>query len=98
MKDFRDVIVRPIITENSMEMARNKKYVFEVMKGSNKTEIGQAVEKAFKVKVEKVNTINMPGKKRRLGNRPQGSTNAWKKAFVTLKKDSNTIEFFDGMY
>jgi len=98
MKSLHDVVVRPIITEDSMEMARNKKYVFEVRKDCNKVEVKEAVEKLFKVEVASVNTLNVPGKKKRLGNRPQGSTTTWKKAFVTLKPDSKTIEFFDGMY
>ncbi|MCL1858194.1 MAG: 50S ribosomal protein L23 [Oscillospiraceae bacterium] len=98
MKTAHDIIVKPIITEDSMEMAGNKKYVFKVMKDASKTEIKYAVEEVFKVKVKDVNTINMPGKKKRLGNRPQGSTAAWKKAIVTLKPESDTIAFFDGMF
>ena len=98
MKSLHDVVVRPIITEDSMEMARNRKYVFEVRKDCNKVEIKEAVEKLFKVEVANVNTLNVPGKQKRLGNRPQGSTSTWKKAFVTLTPDSRTIEFFDGMY
>ena len=98
MKTAHDVIVKPIITENSMDMAANKRYVFKVLKGASKTEIKYAVEEVFKVKVKDVNTISMPGKKKRLGARPQGSTPAWKKAIVTLKPDSNAIAFFDGMF
>jgi large subunit ribosomal protein L23 len=98
MKTAHDIIVKPIITENSMDMARNKKYVFKVMKNSSKTEIKRAIEEVFKVKVEAVNTINVSGKKKRLGARPQGTTPAWKKAIVTLTPESETIAFFDGMF
>jgi len=98
MKTAHDIIVKPIITENSMDMAANKKYVFKVMKDASKTEIKYAVEEIFKVTVKAVNTINMPGKKKRLGGRPQGTTPAWKKAIVTLTPESETIAFFDGMF
>ena len=98
MKTAHDIIVKPIITENSMDMARNKKYVFRVLKDASKTEIKYAVEEVFKVKVEAVNTMNVPGKKKRLGSRKQGSTSAWKKAIVTLRPESETIAFFDGMF
>jgi large subunit ribosomal protein L23 len=98
MKTAHDVIVRPIITERSMDMAANKKYVFKVLKTASKTEIKYAVEEVFKVKVKDVNTISMPGKKKRLGARKQGTTPAWKKAIVTLSPESETIAFFDGMF
>ena len=98
MKTAHDIIVKPIITENSMDMARNKKYVFRVLKDASKTEIKYAVEEVFKVKVEAVNTMNVPGKKKRLGSRKQGTTSAWKKAIVTLSPESETIAFFDGMF
>jgi large subunit ribosomal protein L23 len=99
MKTAHDVIVRPVITERSMDMARNKRYVFRVMKDASKTEIKYAVEEVFKgVKVKAVNTINVPGKKKRLGSRKQGTTPAWKKAIVTLTPESETIAFFDGMH
>jgi len=98
MKTAHDVIIRPVITESSMDMARDRKYVFRVLKTASKTEIKYAVEEVFKVKVRNVNTISMPGKKKRLGGRPQGTTPAWKKAIVTLKPESNTIAFFDGMF
>ena len=98
-KTAHDVIVRPVITEKSMDMAANKRYVFRVIKNASKTEIKQAVEEIFKVEVAAVNTINMPAKKKRLGmGRPEGTVSAWKKAIVTLKPDSNTIAFFDGMF
>ena len=75
---------------------RHGKYTFRVMKNANKHEIKSAVEKAFGVKVDKVNTVSVRGKTRRMG-RNEGVTPAWKKAIVTLAKDSKTISFFDGM-
>ena len=100
MKTAHDIIIKPIISERSMDMAADRKYVFRVMKTASKTEIKQAVEAVFKgVKVAAVNTINMKAKKKRLGmGRPEGSRPAWKKAIVTLKPESQTIEFFDGMF
>lgn len=99
MKTAYDIILKPIITERSMDMAANKKYVFKVMKSATKTEIKQAVEEIFKVKVQDVNTLNVIGKKKRISiARPFGKTSDWKKAFVTLKPDSETIAFFDGMF
>ena len=98
MKTAHDVIVKPIITENSMDMAKDKRYVFKVLKDASKTEIKYAVEEVFKVKVKAVNTMNVPGKKKRLGSRKQGTTAAWKKAIVTLTPESETIAFFDGMF
>ena len=98
MKTAYDVIVKPIITENSMDMAKDKKYVFKVMTGASKTEIKYAVEEVFNVKVKSVNTMNVPGKKKRMGSRTQGMTPDWKKAIVTLTPESGTIEFFDGMF
>jgi len=98
MKTAHDVIIKPIITERSMDMAKDKSYVFEVLKNASKTEIKYAVEEVFKVKVKAVNTINVSGKKKRWGARPQGSTSAWKKAIVTLSPGSETIAFFDGMF
>ncbi|MBO6302398.1 MAG: 50S ribosomal protein L23 [Ruminiclostridium sp.] len=92
----QDIIVRPIITENSMEGIANRKYTFKVANFANKIEIKKAVEQLFGVKVEKVNTISVKGKKKRMG-RSEGYTSDWKKAVVTLTADSKTIEFFDGM-
>ncbi len=92
----QDIIVRPIITENSMEGIANRKYTFKVTNFANKIEIKKAVEQLFGVKVEKVNTISVKGKKKRMG-RSEGYTSDWKKAVVTLTSDSKTIEFFDGM-
>lgn len=91
-----DIIVRPIITEKSMLGTAEKKYTFEVAKTAGKIEIARAVEEVFKVKVKKVNTVNVRGKYRRQG-RSEGYTRSWKKAIVTLTEDSKTIEFFEGM-
>lgn len=95
-KAAQDIILRPIITENSMDGIADRKYTFEVAKDANKIKIAQAVETLFGVKVAKVNTINVNGKLRRYG-RFEGFTASKKKAIVTLTADSKTIEFFDGM-
>ena len=95
-KTAQDIIVRPIITENSMDGLAERKYTFEVARGANKIEVKKAVETLFGVKVAKVNTISVKGKKKRMG-RTEGYTSDWKKALVTLTADSKTIEFFDGM-
>ena len=92
-----DIIRKPIITEQSMEAVEAKKYVFEVAKSANKTQIKEAVELAFGVKVAKVNTIRMQGKVKRTGAYPAGKRADYKKAIVTLTADSKTIEFFEGM-
>ena len=92
-----DIIRRPVITEQSMEAVADKKYVFEVAVNASKPEIKAAVELAFGVKVEKVNTIRMQGKGKRTGAYPAGKRAAYKKAIVTLKADSKTIELFEGM-
>lgn len=96
MKTSYDIIRRPVITENSMAGIADKRYTFEVAKSATKIEIKNAVEEAFKVEVAKVNTIMMKSKPKRLGVH-MGTTSAWKKAIVTLKPESKTIEFFDGM-
>ena len=96
MKSSYDIIIKPIITEASMSMGNDKKYVFKVMKDATKPEIAHAVEELFKVKVDSVNTMNVKKKPKKLG-RSAGYTSAWKKAIVTLKADSKTIEFFDGL-
>ena len=97
MANVYDIIIRPIITERSMAATSDKKYVFEVAPTAGKIEIKNAVEKIFGVKVAKVNTLNMQGKAKRMGNRPAGRRASWKKAMVTLTADSKTIEFFEGM-
>lgn len=96
MRDPHDIIKRPIVTENSMEAMADKKYTFVVDKRSNKTEVKNAVEKVFGVKVARVNTMNMRGKKKRMGANV-GKRADWKKAIVTLTEDSKTIEFFEGI-
>ena len=96
MKTAHDIVIRPIITEDSMERLANKAYTFEVASSSNKVEIKKAVEELFGVKVAKVNTISMKGKTKRVGYHV-GNRSDWKKAIVTLKEDSKTIEFFDSM-
>ena len=93
----RDIILAPVITEKSVTALSEKKYTFRVADGANKIEIAKACEEIFGVKVAKVNTISMKGKKRRMG-RFEGYTSDWKKAVVTLTEDSKTIEFFDGMF
>ena len=92
-----DIIIRPVITEQSMEAIADKKYVFQVAIDANKTEIKAAVEEIFGVKVAKINTIRMMGKMKRTGAYPAGRRAAYKKAIVTLTADSKTIEFFEGM-
>ena len=97
MKNVYDIIIRPVITEQSMEAVAEKKYVFMVAVDSNKTEVKAAVEEIFGVKVAKVNTVRMQGKVKRTGAYPAGRRAAYKKAIVTLTADSKTIEFFEGM-
>ena len=97
MKSIYDVIIRPIITEQSMEQSDLKKYAFEVAVDANKIEIARAIEGIFGVKVEKVTTLNMKGKAKRVGRYPEGYRKSWKKAVVKLTADSKTIEFFEGM-
>jgi len=91
-----DVIIKPIITEKTMGSMPNKKYTFKVSKSAGKIEIARAIEEIFKVKVLKVNTLNMRGKMRRKG-KFQGYTSSWKKAYVTLTSESKAIEFFEGI-
>ena len=89
-----DIIKRPIITEQSMEGVADKKYTFEVDKSANKIQIKKAVEEIFKVKVQKVTTINYIGKNKRMGVH-FGKRPDWKKAVVKLTADSKTIELFE---
>ena len=97
MKMIQDIIIKPIITEASMDGMADKKYVFKVQKSATKPEIANAVETMFKgVKVADVNTINMKSKPKRLGVHA-GRTATWKKAIVTLAADSKPIEFFEGL-
>ncbi|AJH80046.1 MULTISPECIES: 50S ribosomal protein L23 [Heyndrickxia] len=92
--DARDVLKRPVITERSMELTADKKYTFEVDVKANKTEIKDAVEEIFGVKVAKVNVANYKGKFKRMG-RYTGYTNKRRKAVVTLTADSKEIEIFE---
>ena len=97
MKTAHDIIVKPIITEESMTGLMMKKYTFKVAKDANKIEIAKAVEEVFPgTKVAKVNTINVRGRERRQGVN-KGDTPSWKKAIVTLTEDSKEIEFFNDM-
>ncbi len=109
MKAPQDIIIKPIITEQSMDGLPTGKYTFQVAKDANKIEIKQAVEALFNVEVVKVNTLNCRGKDKRVG-RFVGKTPAYKKAVVTINQNPNKegtkkadqkkdrIEFFDGMY
>ena len=97
MKSYADIIVRPLITEQSMDGVAEKCYSFEVAKDATKAEIAAAVEAMFKkTKVAKVNTIIMKKKPKRYGVH-FGYTGEWKKAVVTLKPDSKSIEFFEDL-
>lgn len=96
MRSPHDIILKPVITEQSMEAMAEGKYTFVVDKKANKTEIKNAIEQIFGVKVDKVNTINMKGKKKRMGIH-EGRRPNWKKAIVKLTPDSKGIEFFEGM-
>ena len=97
MKNAYDIILKPVITEQSMEATEDKKYVFQVAVDANKSEIKKAVEQIFGAKVEKVNTLRMDGKMKRQGAAPAGRRASYKKAMVKLTADSKTIEFFEGM-
>ena len=96
MKTFEDVIIKPVLTEKTYAVISDKRYCFVVDRRANKTEIKQAVETLFGVKVEKVNTVTTIGKVKRMG-RSEGMTSTVKKAYVVLKKDSKPIAFFEGM-
>jgi len=97
MRTSYDIVLRPIISEQSTEHVELKKYVFEVAPNANKIEIKNAVEEIFDVEVVKVTTLNMKGKVKRLGRYPSGSRKSWKKAVVRLSDASKTIEFFEGL-
>ncbi len=91
-----DIIIKPVLTEKGYDGIADKKYAFIVKKDANKTEIKLAVEKLFGVKVAKVNTVTVKGKLKRMG-RNEGYRPDRKKAIVTLKADSKSIEFFDSL-
>ena len=96
MKSIEEIIIKPVITEASMDRMADKTYTFKVAKNATTPEIAEAVEKMFGVEVACVRTINMKKKPKRVRYQV-GYTSAWKKAIVTLKADSKTIAFFDGM-
>ena len=96
MKTAQDIILKPVITEKSMDDLQTGKYTFKVAKYANKSEIKKAVEELFDVKVAKVNTMNCNGRAKRVG-RFYGKTPDWKKAIITLTEGSKAIEFFEGM-
>ena len=97
MKSVADIIVRPLITEKSMDGVANKVYTFEVQKSATKADVAVAVETMFKkTKVASVNIINMKKKPKRYGVH-FGYTSEWKKAVVTLSEDSTPIAFFESM-
>ena len=97
MKTAHDIILKPVITENSMAGIADKKHTFKVATDATKVEIAQAVETLFPgAKVAKVNTVSVRGRFRRQGMHA-GYTAASKKAIVTLTKDSKEIEFFNSM-
>ncbi|MHC1724106.1 MAG: 50S ribosomal protein L23 [Aminipila sp.] len=96
MRTAYDVIIKPVISETSMDNAQEKKYTFKVATDANKTEVKLAIEEIFGVEVEKVNIMNVQGKVKRMG-RNVGRTAASKKAIVTLTEGSKEIEFFQGL-
>ena len=96
MKLAYDVILEPVISEQSMDVAQEKKYTFKVATNANKTQVKLAVEEIFGVEVAKVNIMNYDGKLKRMG-RNEGRTPAFKKAIVTLTPASKEIEFFQGL-
>ena len=95
MKDHRDVIIKPVVSEKSYALLDNGVYTFLVNPDANKIEIKQAVEDLFGVHVQDVKTMNIKGKTKRWGYRPYQRAD-WKKAIVTLKK-GETIEFYEGV-
>ena len=95
MKLAREIIIKPVVTEKSVDLMQENKYCFRVAKDANKIEIKNAIEEIFKVTVVSVNTVNVHGKMKRMG-RTQGKTASWKKAIVTLR-DGDSIEVFEGL-
>ncbi len=96
MKTAYDIILEPVISEQSMDVAQSKKYTFKVAPGANKTQVKIAIEEIFEVEVARVNIMNYDGKVKRMG-RSVGRTSAYKKAIVTLTNKSKDIEFFQGL-
>lgn len=95
MKLAREIIIKPVVTEKSVDLMQENKYCFKVAKDANKIEIKNAIEEIFKVTVVDVNTVNVHGKMKRMG-RTQGMTASWKKAVVTLR-EGDSIEVFEGL-
>lgn len=95
MREYTDIIIKPVVTEKSMNLLADNTYTFIVDKKANKTEVKNAIEKLFDVRVEKVNTMNIKGKPKRVG-RFEGKKPNRKKAVVTLKP-GHKIPLFDGM-
>lgn len=91
-----DIIIEPVLSEKSFDGIPEKRYTFKVAKTANKTQIKNAVEQIFGVKVAKVNTCNYDGKLKRMG-RHEGKTASYKKAIVTLTENSKAIEFFESL-
>jgi large subunit ribosomal protein L23 len=96
MKFAYDIILKPVISERSMDEAQKRKYTFKVATGANKTEVKHALEEIFGIEVEKVGIMNVKGKVKRVGKNV-GRTAASKKAIVTLTPKSKEIEFFQGL-
>ncbi|MCG8501896.1 MAG: 50S ribosomal protein L23 [Firmicutes bacterium] len=96
MRTPHDIVIRPVVSEHSMEQFADRKYTFAVALDANKIEIKKAIEEIFGVKVEKVTTMRVLGKVKRMGMH-SGKRPDWKKAIVKLTPDSKTIEFFEGM-
>jgi large subunit ribosomal protein L23 len=96
MKDAYTIIIRPLVTEKTIGLTATSKYTFQVDPNANKIEIEQAIQQIFNVKVEKVNTLRVRGKTRRMGRFPEGRKPNWKKAIVTLKA-GDRIEIFEGL-
>jgi large subunit ribosomal protein L23 len=95
MKDARDIIIRPLVSEKSSDLMEENKYTFVVSGKANKIEIKRALEEIFDVKVQAVNTANFKGKMKRLGRYPAGKQPSWKKAVITLAEGSKPIELFE---
>lgn len=96
MRSAYDIILKPVISERSMDQAQERKYTFKVAVDANKTEVKQAIEEIFGVEVAKVNIMNVNGKVKRMG-RTMGKTADYRKAIVTVAEGSKEIEFFQGL-
>ena len=96
MRNPYEIIERPLLTEKTTDLSHFGKYTFRVNKDANKIEIAQAVKAIYRVNVVKVNTLNVKGKKRRVGRYPEGKTSDWKKAIVTLAA-GESITLFEGL-